>query len=66
MWQIKKDLQLHPYRLTVRHQLTPHDMQRHIALADWLEENPDVLDKLWFSGKAYLYLSGEVLQNEVH
>ena len=41
-------------------------MQRLIELAEWLEENPDVPDKLWLSGEAHCYLSGETLQNKVH
>ena len=57
---------MHPYRLTVRHHLTPVGMQRRVELAEWLEENPDVLDKLWFSDEAHFYLSGEALQNKVH
>ena len=35
-------------------------------MAEWLEENPDVLDKLWFSDGAHFHLSGEAPQNEVH
>ena len=41
-------------------------MQRRVQLAEWLEENPDVLDKLWSNDEALFYLSGEALQNEVH
>ena len=59
-------LQLHPHRLTARRQLASSDMQCRIQLAEWLKENPDVLDKLWFSDEAHFYLSGKALQNEVH
>ena len=62
----KKDLQMHPYRLTVRHHLTLVGMQRLIELAEWLEKRPDVPDKLWLSDEAHFYLSGETLQNKVH
>ena len=57
----KKDLQMYPYRLPVRHHLTLVGMQRFIELAEWLEENPDVPDKLWLSDEAHCYLSGETL-----
>ena len=63
LWQIKKDLKLRPYMLTSHHELTPRDMQRRVDMAEWFDENPDVLDRLWFSDEAHFFLAGAMNPN---
>ena len=58
LWQIKKELKLRPYMLTSHHELTPRDMQRRVDMAEWFDENPDVLDRLWFSDEDHFFLAG--------
>ena len=59
-----KDLQLYPYRIQIKHKLTPADMEKRVVMCQWfenkIEEDPDFLDEVWFSDEAHFLLSGHV------
>ena len=59
-----KNLQLYLYRVQIKHKLTQADMEKRVAMCRWfcemVDENPDILDDLWFSDEAYFLLSGHV------
>ena len=59
-----KDLQLYPYRIQIKHKLTPADMEKRAVMCQWfenkIEEDPDFLDDVWFSDEAHFLLSGHV------
>ena len=62
-----REAKLRPYRLTIHHQLTEADKQRRVEMAQWMEDNPEVLDKVWFSDEAHFWLCGHVnSHNAVH
>lgn len=64
---LRKDLRFHPYRIQVRHKLTPEDKNRRVKMAQWFTEHPAVFDRLWFSDEAHFWLSGHVnSRNAVH
>ena len=43
---LRKDLRLHPYRMQVRHKLTPEDKSRRVKMVQWFAEHLAVLDRL--------------------
>ena len=59
-----KDLQLYPYRIQIKHKLTPADMAKRAVMCRWfenkIEEDPDFLDDVWFSDEAHFLLRGKV------
>ncbi len=59
-----KDLRLYPYRIQVKHKLTQADMDKRVVMCQWfcdeIEDNPDLLDDVWFSDEAHFLLSGHV------
>ena len=50
---LKKHLKLYPYRIQIKHKLTPAHMEKRSVMCSWLEkkieEYPDSLDDAWFS-----------------
>uniref|UniRef100_UPI00358E2E41 uncharacterized protein n=1 Tax=Myxine glutinosa TaxID=7769 RepID=UPI00358E2E41 len=59
-----KDLQLYPYKIQIKHKLTPADMAKRVVMCRWfenkIEEDPDFLDDVWFSDEAHFLLCGHV------
>lgn len=53
---------MHPYKLTVVHELLPTDFQKRIDYCTWFNENlnDDLLDISFFSDEAWFHLSGYV------
>ena len=43
-----KELQVYPYRIQIKHKLTPVDMEKRVVMYQWFEnkteEDPDFLD----------------------
>ena len=64
---LKKDLQLYPYRIQIKHKLTPEDVEKRLVMCRWfenkIEEYPDFLDDVWFSNEAHFWLCGHVNNN---
>jgi len=58
------DLQMYPYRIQIKHKLTPDDMRKRVIMCQWFCEKidavPDFLDNVWFSDEAHFLLSGHV------
>ena len=52
-----KDLQLYPYWIQVKHQLTETDMEKRVAMCQWFSEkidnNEEFLNDVWFSDEAH-------------
>lgn len=59
---LKKDLHLHPYRLTAVHQLLPPDYARRVQFCRWFLANMDnnMLDLSFFSDEAWCHVSGYI------
>ena len=59
-----KDVQLYPYKIHIKHRLTPADMAKRAVMCLWfenkIEEDPDFLDDVWFSDEAHFLLCGQV------
>ena len=58
------DLHLYPYRIQVKHKLSPDDMRKRVIMCQWfcnkIDDEPDFLDNVWFSDEAHFLLSGHV------
>lgn len=60
---LKKDLHLHPYRLTSVHELLPVDPPVRLQFCEWFLntlDNDDMLETTFFSDEAWFHLSGYV------
>ena len=61
---LRLDLKLYPYRISVRHKLTPRDKRQRVDMCRWfsakIEENAQFLDNVWFSDETHFFLSGHV------
>ena len=57
---LKKDLNLRPYRIQIRHKLSPEDQRRRLKMANWLTDHPSVFDRVWFSDETHFWLDGKV------
>ena len=62
---LKADLlHLYPYQFQIKQKLTEADMAKRVTMCEWfcdtIEDNPDVLDHVWFSDEAHFLLSGHV------
>jgi hypothetical protein len=59
-----KDLKLYPYRIQLKHQLTPADMEKRIAMCQWfsqkIDDDEEFLNDVWFSDEAHFLLNGHV------
>lgn len=59
-----QDLNLHPYRISIRQTLSDRDIEQRVTMANWfkqrVENEPDFLDNIWFSDEAHFMLSGHV------
>lgn len=53
---------MHPYKVTVVHQLHPVDYERRIRFCEWFNNrmNDDLLDLTFFSDEAWFHLTGYV------
>ena len=58
------DLHLYPYRIQIKHKLTPGDKIKSVAMCQWFQDkivlNPNFLNDIWFSVEAHFLLSGQV------
>ena len=61
---LKSDLYLYPNQIQIKQKLTEPDMAKRVAMCEWfcdtIEDNPDFLDHVWFSGEVHFLLSGYV------
>ena len=55
-----REAKLKPYKLTTHHQLTETDKQKRAEMAQCSKDNPEVLDKIWFSDESHLWPCGHV------
>ena len=64
---LKKNLQLYPYRIQIKHKLTTADTENLLLMCQWfknkIEEDPDFLDDVWFSDEALFRLYGHIISN---
>ena len=55
---------MYPYRIQIKHELTPAEMGKRLEMNQWfedkIEEDPDFLDDVWFSDEAHFWLCGYV------
>ena len=58
------DLNMYPYRIQIKHKLTPDDMKKRVIMCHWfcnkIDAVPGFLDNVWFSDEAHFLLSGHV------
>lgn len=58
------ELGFHPYRMHIHQQLKAKDMQERLVFANWwldnVEENPEFIDKIWFSDECEFTLDRTV------
>ena len=58
------DLQLYPYRIQIKQQLSVEDTRKRMVMCQWfcdrIENEPDFLNNVWFSDEAHFLLSGHV------
>ena len=61
---LRKDIKAFPYKLQTVHKLEEEDNDRRVEMCETLlnhyENNPSILDNIWFSDKAVFHLSGRV------
>jgi hypothetical protein len=60
---LKKDLHMHPYKLTAVHELLPPDYEKRVEFCQWFLTNlndNNILDKSFFSDEAWFEMSGYV------
>ena len=61
---LRKELQLYPYIISVRHKLTFEDQQRRQTMCDWisqkLEHTPSWINHIWFSDEAHFHLNSAI------
>ena len=65
LWAIlREDLKMHPYRIQLKHKLTPQDKICRVCMCRWFQQmvadNPDWLDNVWFTEESHFHLSGHV------
>ena len=57
-----KDLQLYPYRIHIKHELTETDKEKRVAMCQWfsktIDNNEEFLNDVWFSDEAHFLLNG--------
>jgi transposase len=68
---VREQLGLHPYRVTVTHQLLPADHQARVHFCEWLgnvlQNDVSFLDNCYFTDEAWFHLNGYVnSQNSRH
>lgn len=60
---LKRDLNLHPYKLQMFQELLPPDYNKRMQYCQWFNENinnNEMLDKTFFSDEAWFHLNGYV------
>jgi hypothetical protein len=61
---LRKHLELHPYKVTVVHELLPADRDARLLFCEWLNEvvthDPNFLSKVFFTDEAWFHLDGYV------
>ena len=61
---LKEDLSMHPYRIQLKHKITPQNQTARVRMCRWfqqrIEEEPDWLDNVWFSDESHFHLSGNI------
>ena len=61
---LRKELQLYPYIISVRHKLTAEDQQRRQTMCDWisqkLKRTPSRINHIWFFDEAHFHLNSAV------
>ena len=59
---LKKDLQLYPYRILIKHKLTQADMEKCLEMCWWFENKIEAnfLDDVWFKDVAHFLLCKRV------
>ena len=59
-----KDLELHPYRFQIKHQLTKTDMEKKFSQVQWFSEkistDEGFLNDVWLTDEAHFLLNGHV------
>lgn len=74
---MKKDLHMHPYKVSVLQQLHPEDFQSRINYCQWFNahiNNDDILDKTFFTDEAltpadfffFGHLKNTIYKNRMH
>ena len=68
---LHKDLNVHPYRLQIKQELSPEDIIKRVDMCQWFQEQFDVdesfIHNVWFSDEAHFLLSGHVnSKNNIH
>ena len=58
------DLRLYPYRIQIKHKLTPGDKIKRVAMCEWFQDKIELssnfLNDIWFSNEAHFLLYGQV------
>lgn len=57
---MKEDLNLKPYRIQVMQHLKDTDIMSRFDFANWVLENSDIMQTVWFSDEAHFNLNGQV------
>ena len=61
---LKKSLHYHPYKINVIQELKPADYAKRLNYCNWflsfIQNNPDILDLVYFTDEAYFHLNGYV------
>ena len=61
---LRKDIKAFPYKLQTVHKLEEEDNDRRVEMCETLlnhyENDPSILDNIWFTNKAVFHLSGRV------
>ncbi|XP_068250329.1 uncharacterized protein [Palaemon carinicauda] len=61
---LNADLHFYPYRIQIKHKLTPDYMRKRVIMCQWFCDKinavPDLLDNFWFSDEAHFLLLGHV------
>ena len=61
---LRKDIGMHPYKLQIVQSLEPQDYDSRLEMCETLihryEEDPNILEQMWFSDEAVFHTSGKV------
>ena len=64
---LKKELQLYPYRIQIKHKLTSANRKTRSLMCRWfknkIQKDPGSLDDIWFSDEGHFWLCGHVNSN---
>ena len=62
---LKNEFNLHPYKVTVVHELKPADFDKRVQYCDWFHRmiqrhSVKVLDRIFYTDETWFHLSGYV------